>query len=280
MKNCLKYLSLILMLIVLMTSCKSTKNFTKDLNGPNPERARFESVLANHYKYEALQSKVKFSMGKSSLSGKLCIESGKRFCLLLNAPLLGFEVARIEASRDSVILVDKFDKAFTVISLGELTKMEALGDHGIEAIEALMLGRIFIPGKGLATSKDYELLQWSTPTDASGNKPLSTGLYKGDNYELSYTINAQGQLMQTSLMNHDGKHASWQYSTYQEIDKKSVATAENIVAVDEDKKELRVGISLSNPTVGESTWRDFEPTNSYRRVTLEELGEILKKLAN
>lgn len=280
MKNSLKYLSLIMMLIVLMTSCKSTKNFTKDLNGPNPERARFESVVANHYKYEALQSKVKLSMGKSSLNGRICIESGKRFCLLANAPLLGFEVARIEATRDSVLLVDKFDKIYTVITLGELTKMEALEGHEMEALEALMLGRIFIPGKGQATSKDYESLKWSTPATAEPASSISTGVYKGKNYELAYTINAQGQLMQTSLTTSDGKKAVWQYTSFQEVDHKNVATAENIIATNAEKKELRAGISFSNPTLGESTWRDFEPTDSYRRVTLEELGEVLKKLAN
>lgn len=280
MKNSLKYLSLIMMLIVLMTSCKSTKNFTKDLNGPNPERARFESVVANHYKYEALQSKVKLSMGKSSLNGRICIESGKRFCLLANAPLLGFEVARIEATRDSVLLVDKFDKIYTVITLGELTKMEALEGHEMEALEALMLGRIFIPGKGQATSKDYESLKWSTPATTDAASSISTGVYKGKNYELAYTINAQGQLMQTSLTTSDGKKAVWQYTSFQEVDHKNVATAENIIATNAEKKELRAGISFSNPTLGESTWRDFEPTDSYRRVTLEELGEVLKKLAN
>lgn len=280
MKNCLKYLSLIMMLIVLMTSCKSTKNFTKDLNGPNPERARFESVVANHYKYEALQSKVKLSMGKSSLNGRICIESGKRFCLLANAPLLGFEVARIEATRDSVLLVDKFDKIYTVITLGELTKMEALEGREMEALEALMLGRIFIPGKGQATSKDYESLKWSTPATTDAASSISTGVYKGKNYELAYTINAQGQLMQTSLTTSDGKKAVWQYTSFQEVDHKNVATAENIIATNAEKKELRAGISFSNPTLGESTWRDFEPTDSYRRVTLEELGEVLKKLAN
>lgn len=280
MKSVLRIFSLILMVIVLMTSCKSTKNITKDLNGPNPERARFEAVVANHYKYEALQSKVKLSMGKSSLNGRMCIESGKRFCLLANAPLLGFEVARIEATRDSVVLVDKFDKIYTVITLGELTQMDALAGHEMEALECLMLGRIFIPGKGMATSKDYDQLSWTTPKSANGETPLTMGLYKGKNYELTYTINAQGQLMQTSLTTQDGKKANWQYATYQVVDKKNVATDESIIATNADKKELRAGITLTNPTLGESTWRDFEPTGSYRRVTMEELGDILKKLAN
>lgn len=272
----IKYFSFLLILVTLLSACSSQKKVIGSLTGPNPERARFEAVVANHYKYEALQSKVKVSMGSSSLNGKFCLESGKRLCLSVNAPLLGFEVARIEATADSAILVDKFDKVYTVVTLGELTKMEALAGHEMEALECLMLGRIFIPGKGQATSKDYGTMEWSTAT--SGDDPLSTGVYKGKNYDLAYTINSSGQLTSTSLTMSDGNKAVWQYASYQEVDKKKLPVSELIKATSNEKKELQAGISFSNPTLGESTWRDFEPNASYRRVTLQELGEILKKI--
>lgn len=272
----IKYFSFLLILVTLLSACSSQKKVIGNLTGPNPERARFEAVVANHYKYEALQSKVKVSMGSSSLNGKFCLESGKRLCLSVNAPLLGFEVARIEATADSAILVDKFDKVYTVVTLGELTKMEALAGHEMEALECLMLGRIFIPGKGQATSKDYGTMEWSTAT--SGDDPLSTGVYKGKNYDLAYTINSSGQLTSTSLTMSDGNKAVWQYASYQEVDKKKLPVSELIKATSNEKKELQAGISFSNPTLGESTWRDFEPNASYRRVTLQELGEILKKI--
>lgn len=274
----IKYISFLLILVGLLSACDTQKKLIGSLTGPNPERARFETVIGNNFKYEALQSKVKLSMGSSSLSGKLCLESGKRLCLLVNAPLLGFEVARIEATADSAILVDKFDKVYTVVPLGELTKMEALAGHEMEALECLMLGRIFIPGKGQATSKDYSLLTWSSPKNAAGDNPLTTGLYKGKNYELAYTINAQGQLMNTSLTMADGKKAVWQYATYQQVDKKNLPVAELIKASNSDKKQIEAGISFTNPALGESSWRDFEPNASYRRVTLQELGEVLKNI--
>lgn len=274
----IRYISFLMILVAFLSACSTQKKVIGSLTGPNPERARFESVIANNYKYEALQSKVKLSMGSSSLNGKICLESGKRLCLLVNAPLLGFEVARIEATADSAILVDKFDKAYTVVPLGELTQMEALAGHEMEALECLMLGRIFIPGKGQATSKDYGLLTWSTPTNAAGENPLSTGVYKGKNYDLAYTINSLGQLTSTSLTMADGKKAVWQYASYKELEKKSLPASETIKASNNEDKELQAGISFTNPTLGESTWRDFEPNASFRRVTLKELGEILKKM--
>lgn len=279
MKKTLKYISFIMMLVVMMTSCKSHKKLIGSLTGPNSEMARYETVVAGQYKYEALQSKIKLSMGKSSLNGKICIESGKRLCLSANAPLLGFEIGRIEATRDSVLLVDKYHKIYAVIDLVDITMMDALEGHEMEALECLMLGRIFIPGKGQATSKDYQLLTWSTPETEDGNYPFSTGVYAGNNYELAYTINALGQLENTTLTTRDGKKAVWQYASYGVVDNKNVATAENIIATNKENKEIRAGISFNNPSLGESTWKDFEPTASYRRVTFDELASMLKELA-
>lgn len=279
MKTTLKYLSYVMMLVVMLTSCKSHKKLIGSLTGPNSELARFETVVANQYKYEALQSKIKLSMGKASLNGKICIESGKRLCLLANAPLLGFEIGRIEASRDSVLLVDKYHKIYTVIDLVDITMMDALDGHEMEALECLMLGRIFIPGKGQASSKDFQLLTWSTPQAADGNYPVSTGVYTGKDFQLAYTINALGQLDNTTLTTQDGRQATWQYATYGTVDNKSVATAENFIAVNKEKKEIRAGITFSNPSLGESSWRNFEPTSSYTRVSFEELASMLKDLA-
>ena len=273
-----KILYLLCMLTLVLSSCSSKKKLIGSLTGPNPEQARFEAVVANNYKYDALQSKVKLSMGKSGLNGKMCIESGKRFCLSVNAPLLGFEVARIEATADSVILVDKMDKVYSVVTLADLTKVEAINGHEMEALECLMLGRIFIPGKGQATSKDYERLSWSTPLVPGDDVPNSVGIYNGGNYTLAYSINSAGQLESTSLTTQDGNNAVWKYGTHEIIDKKNVANSEQITAISKDNKELKAGLTLSNPSFGDSTWRDFEATSSYRRVSLSELGNIIKEM--
>lgn len=273
-----KIFFLLCALMLMLSSCSTKKKLIGSLTGPNPEQARFEAVVSNNFKYEALQSKVKLSMGKSGLNGKMCIETGERFCLLVNAPLLGFEVARIEATADSVILVDKMDKVYSVVTLRDLTKVEAIAGHEMEALECLMLGRIFIPGKGQATSKDYNLLNWSTPAVPGDEAPNSIGIYQGNDYTLTYSINSIGQLESTSLVTHDGNSATWKYGTHEVIDKKNIANNEQITAISKDKKELKAGLTMSNISFGESTWRDFEPNSSYRRVTISELGAIIKEM--
>lgn len=270
---------LALVTIALMSSCRSHKISVTDLNGPTPEQARFESVVQNTYKYDALMSKVKMSLGKSSLNGKLCLESGKRLCLQVNAPLIGFEIARVEASQESVLIVDKYDKMYSVLNLSELYQLDELSGHEMEALECIMLGRIYIPGRGVATAKDYQQLQWTTPMLPDGTKGDSEGLYAGKDYSLIYSINSSGQLVSTQLL-IGGKSARWDYSHYVEVEKgKWVPTLENITAVNDGNESLNAALEMTNPQFDESNWRDFEANASYRQVSIDKLVETVKQLA-
>lgn len=281
MKIFVRHISLMAMalLALVLSSCHTTKVTTATLTGLHPEKARFESVVQNNYKYEALQSKVKYTMGKNSLNGKMCLESGKRLCMQVNAPIIGFEVARIEASQDSVLLVDKFDKMYSVFNLSSLYDIEDISGHEMEALECIMLGRIYIPGKGQATSRDYHKLTWTTPQLADGKQGHSEGLYEGKGYSLRYTIDETGRLVST-LLSVGGKTARWEYADYQEVEEGQwVPTQEYITATNADNKEISAGLKLTNPSLGESTWRNYEPADSHSKVHIKEIGKRIKSLA-
>ncbi len=282
MKKSFNYISLVIFatFALFLSSCRATKVVPGALTGANPEKARFESVVQNNFKYDALQSKVKYSMGKTSLNGKMCLESGNRLCLQVNAPIIGFEVARVEATQDSVLLVDKYDKMYSVLSLSGLYDIKDINGHEMEALECIMLGRIYIPGRGQASSKDYNKLKWSTPKLADGKTGFSEGLYKGDGYSILYTIDENGRLVST-LLSVGAKTARWEYSDYQEIEEgRWLPTQEFITATNADNKEISAGMRLTNPSLGESNWRDFSPSDSYNKVTIKELGNRIKSLTN
>lgn len=265
--------------ILLLSSCRSNKGMvTTPGDSSSPEQARFESVVSNQYKYEALQSKSRYSMASASLGGKLCLESGRRLCLQVNAPLLGFEVARIEASQDSVIVVDKYDKQYCVVRLADFYDLKELSGHELEALESIMLGRIYIPGIGQASKRDYRQLVWQTPALNGGGFGNSVGSYRGEGYSIDYTIDASGRLVSTLLTVGD-RSALWQYSGYQEVTKgKWVPTQEDITVTDSDRKSFKAGIALTSPELGESSWRSFEPTSSYKKVPISELVKTVKSL--
>ena len=268
----------ILAFSLVLSSCHTPKVVTGTLTGPNPEKARFEHVVQNSYKYEALQSKVKYSLGKTSLNGKMCLESARRLCMQVNAPLIGFEVGRIEATQDSVLVVDKYDKLFAVLGLANLYDIKDINGHEMEALECLMLGRIFIPGKGQATSKDYGRLSWTTPNLADGGQGHSEGLFKAKDYSILYAIDENGRLVST-LLTVGARTARWEYADYVEAeDGKWLPTQEYITITNAENKEISVGLKLTNPSLGESTWRDFEPSDSYSKVSVREIGTRIQSL--
>ena len=272
------YTAALLAFSLVFTSCHTTKVVTGTLTGAHPEKARFESVVQNNYQYDALQSKVKYSLGKTSLNGKMCLESGDRLCMQVNAPIIGFEVARVEASQESVLLVDKYDKMYTILELANLYDIKDINGHEMEALECIMLGRIYIPGRGQATSKDYSKLTWTTPSLADGKQGYSEGLYKGKDYSILYAIDENGRLVST-LLAVGGKTARWEYSDYQEVEQGQwVPTQEFITITNADNKEISAGLKLTNPSFGESTWRDFEANDSYNKVSIKDIGNRIKSL--
>lgn len=270
----------LMILTLLLASCHTTKKVPAGgFWGSNAAQKRFEHLVQSSFKYEALTSKVKYQMGSMSLGGKMCVESDKRVCLQVNAPLIGFEVARIEAGQDNVLLVDKYDKIYTNLDLSTLYDIEELRGHELEALECLMLGRIFIPGKGQATARDYNKFGWSTSKAVDGKSGNSEATYKGKDYTVVYTINAQGQLIST-LLTVGSKTAYWEYVDYVEVEKgKWIPTSERISLHNGDGKDVNAGITFSNPQLGESNWRDFEATGSFREASIEDLGKAIKSIA-
>lgn len=270
-----KFVVLTVMALLALTGCRSSK-VASSLDGAHPEQARYESVVRNRFDYDALQSKTRFSLGSTSLNGKMCLESGKRLCLQVNAPLLGFEIARVEASQQSVLVVDKYDKLYCEERLADLYELDELKGHEMEALECIVLGRIYLPGRGVASARDYKMLNWSTPTLPNGAMGNTIGVYTGRNYSLRYDIAPNGRLASTQLT-VGNRSLLLEYDEYQEVGKDQwVPVRETITATGSDGKQIKAGLTLNNPETGESTWRDFEPTSGYRKVTASELVNKVK----
>lgn len=268
MKKYLYILSLLSLFVI--TSCKSKQSAAEISPELKTEQAMFGQVIANHFSFEAVQSKIKLGLGKNNLNGKICLESNKRFGMLINAPLIGFEIGRVEATKEVIILVDKFDKVYSNITLKDLSMPQALVGHEAEALEALFLARIYLPGKGLATIKDFASFKWEK----------KTAIYKDPDYRLIYSFGENGMLSSTELVSNDGKSVKWEYDEYRELESGKFMPSNQSVNIRDEKGEgYSFSLNITNPSLGESTWREFKPTSSFREVTITELGETLKKHA-
>lgn len=265
---------LIVVAATMLTSCKAKKGIaTIDNKDIQTEQALYASVVNNNFKFEAIQSKVKLGLGKTTLNGKFCLESGKHFGVIINAPIIGFELGRVEATKDQILLIDKFDKVYSNITLADMNMPKALVGHEAEALECLFLARIYLPGKGTATMKDFSAFDWSMDS-------LTVATYKDPDYKLTYTFGNNGMLVSTKLMSTDNKLVEWKYSNYIEVESgKLFPMTHDIEISDENGDKSTFHAHINNPTLGESTWKEIKNITSYREVTITELGETLKKHA-
>lgn len=280
MKN-IKYLLIALCAIVMTSSCSSKKKLTKtDTDNIVPietiknQKARFDQIVGNMTDFNLFQARTKYSLGNKSLSGRLNIEHGKR--MKLTATVLGIEVIRLDINREQVTIVDKFDKLYTVLSIDELAQKLGLQEEmRYDAIESLIMGRMFIPGKTVTKSGDFKSVTWTT---------LPTGEMIGDfikdKYVLNYVFDNNNNLQVTAVRLNDTADpftVSYEYEDYQQISN-IIFPGNSTVRVITDDSNIQVGISMSNPTEGK-TWTAFVPNGEYRQVTISDLIDAIENLS-
>lgn len=281
----LVYYVVCLCFLALTYSCKSSQSAVTGTKVPETkvqaekrsvEKNRYEQALSNAYDFKFLQSKVKYSLGNKSLSGKLNVEHGKRLCMTVT--VLGIEVARIEANNKTVLLVDKFDKIYSELTISEFAEKFGFEDEmRYEAFESLLLGRMFVPGSGEADKNDFKKLSWKIEE----NDVLS-GTINKERYVLTYLIGADNNLASTNLkVNRNGSDSTvnWNYSVFQEVEGGAFVTSETL-SLNAPEKKLNASLSLSSLNLNAKNWVSFTPSEAYRKVSPKELITAIKNLKN
>ena len=274
MKHLLQYLLLALVAVAL-TGCSASRKSTSGTKPSAEAKACFETAVKSGFDFDCLQSKVKYQLAGKGLGGKLNVEHGKR--LALSVTVMGIEMARVEANSDSVVIVNKLDKSYAVLSVAELA--EQLGmqrEMRYEALEALLLGRIFIPGEGMASASDYKRLAWTV-----GEENVQLGTYEGENYSLAYQLSPEGQLEQT-LVTVPARNMTfgWQYAELQKLDNGGKMPAVEVLTGNLKGSAVEMQLTVEKPTLNSKGWTPFQPTEKYRRLELREFVDNLKKLKN
>lgn len=263
-------------LALITTSCGSSKRVADapvvETPSMDMEKNMYEATLEKAYDFKLMQSKAKYTLGDKSLSGRLNIERGKRLCMTVT--VLGIEVARMEADQKKVVIVDKFDKLYTELSIEEFAARLGMQDEmRYEALECILLGRMFVPGEGEADAKDFKKLEWNIDNGVlygNMNKPK---------YQLSYRIGDDNRLAETNVKVKGGAaEIACKYAGYESIEGGEFATAETLSVASADMN-VSASLSLSAPTMGKA-FTSFTPNAQYKQVDIKTLVTAIKNLKN
>lgn len=272
MKTLTRIFTLVLM-VVLMVSCGSSRKMRNSGDGESNAKARYETMLKSEFDFDCLQSKVRYSLGDKSLNGKLYVEHGKRLCMTMT--VLGIEVARFEANRDSVTFVAKFNKQYASLPLGEMvSKLGLQEDAGFEVFETLILGRVYVPGKGFAKDGDYKRFAWSSLPDQT-----VAGQYSGERYELTYVIGPENQLSSTGVAVTSNQLTSViTYTARQVVGKTGSLPSVETLDIKGKGLSLSLGLNIDAPSLGTKGWTSFEASGKYEKVPFLQLVESIQKM--
>jgi outer membrane biogenesis lipoprotein LolB len=261
-------------LLLTLTGCHTTKNATSSRAELKAESERFETALQQALTAESFQSKVTVGMSSLSLKGQLKMHQRKDLLLQVNAPLLGFEIARVQATTDSLWMVDKYDKVYVALSIKEVSRSIG-GDIDLEALQCLLTGRIYVPGRGAASKSDFKRFTWTT----EGDNLVGTYTAEG-RYTLSYTINADNYLSATTVTLADGSAtAAWNYANHTQSGNYYYPQQETLKFV-KGERTVQGSLNLNAPTIPAATWNAFQPGSGYKQVEPLQLIETLKKAKN
>lgn len=247
----------------------------------------FSALTHNYFPWNDFSASVRVEAvqpKKIGLSGKLEMVSGQ--ALSLRFRMLFVEVGRMYADNDSVYLIAKPLGVYFAESMSKVTERTGLS---LPDMQALILGQVAVPGKGVVPENDLEDFRFSVLPDRPapagmhtyGISPRMTGPFEWtylatapDNID-NVAIDLLGLIVQggDAVLNcrfNDTKASPAGYvngSIYFDASvgkRKAVATLET----DLDKAKWNSGITLERPSIAASM----------KRITASQLLQILKKL--
>ena len=133
----------LLLLVVMLAGCKSTKNITSSVPVAEP-----------CYLSSKLQLTIPSgSDGSITTGGTMKMKGGERVQLSIQMPILRTEIARLEITPDEVLLIDRMNKRYVRVSRKELDDILPK-DARFSKLEKLLLSASRPEGKAELSGKE------------------------------------------------------------------------------------------------------------------------------
>lgn len=142
----------------------------------------------SEWEFVELSGKLRLDDAPVSPSLKIYMEAGRRLDISVRVPLMG-EVGRIQATADSLLLVNKMKKLYWSGSMEEVTR-EYPGGIGI--LQSVLLGRTVIFGEGPADTGMASMLSFY-PDDEEGWLLMPKDRYQPRGARYGYVIQSDGR---------------------------------------------------------------------------------------
>lgn len=220
----------LLILVVTFGACKSREGGKRKKTGTesatstaavNAEAAAFK------YEYLTLKAKAEYKEGATQQSFTMNIRMKADSVVWISVTGLGFEVARALFLKDSLFLLDRFNRNYYAYSFSDARKL-LKSDLNLHQLQEILVG--------------------NAPFEWSAYKPDSMGLYliaTRENIFSSLLLNGLFRIERNDLNStSDAGAMSVQYTNHQRVDKMWLPFQLNVrVNTENSKPELNISIS-------------------------------------
>ncbi len=269
-KSKLLYISLFCMLTIV--SCKQSERAKRSsLEGKKTEYL-IQQMQSNSFDFDTFQSKAEFKIdqGEKTNSFKANIRIKKDSLIWISiTPLLGIEMARILITRDTIKVINRFDKEYFIGDYSYINKKFNV-ELEFEIIQSLMLGNA-IPFEEdekikFATDKGYYYLGNLKKRKAkkANNKPNK--IEKENEELISLWMNPTSFRIEKILFSDlaADRFLLGEYSNYFEVNGQLLP--KNLVFNFESKKPAKIKIEYSRVSLNQDMKFSFNISSKYEKV--------------
>jgi len=273
------YLFFMVAFCLLINSCKTVKESTSsevtmEAKGKNEllDQIRTHEIQYNTFSGN-LKANIQLSKNEKGMSsgGMLRVIKNEKIQLSFQ-PFLGIEVFRMIITPDSIIILDRMNKYYVAESMDDI-KREVSFDLNFYNLQSMFTNQLFLSGKPDLNKSDYKLF--------SIEQAQYNALIKSQDNQLSYSfLTDHSETIKSMNMSNKAQTTvlSWKYDRFNPIKNRQLFPMEMNINLIHPKDEVSVSFSFSKIELDKEIDINLNIPQKYKRITLSQAIEIVKKL--
>jgi len=235
-------------LTLFATGCAGSKKTTTEVIATKNLEAEqvLEKLLTNQVSVEWMSAKAKVGVddGYTSVRGSAYIRMRKDSVLWMAVRKLGFEVARVQITTDSLFVIDRLNNEFIADNLEQLSRQYSLPGN-FQALQALLLGNPFFLTSLQRLRAENEAQRYHLYTRESDQEShywLNGGSFKLQ--RMTYTDYRQQQKLELELDQYEEAPGSREFSYLRNLKVNSDKTGEVKIDIEFSDVEFNIPKSI------------------------------------
>ena len=279
MNNSRKYITVIftvLLSAVLLVSCKSGKAVLESGTGVRlTGEEQMEAVIENTPVFDSFSSRLRMTIplkkGEYTLNGTLKMQRDQLIQISLLLPIIRTEAARIEISPEHILVIDRMNKRYASVPVGELREVFHT-EVDFPMLQSLFSNNIFLPGGEAPRPKFHADNKVTEPDEL-------LFVHKSREFIYSFLTSMQtNRLIGSSIETHSSQYGlQWKYANFVPVGE-TTFPAEMTILVGKKKGPSRTTMELSRLSIDKQTLTPTSIPTRYEEIGLNDILKMLEKL--